>query len=116
MRKTLLVACLATVLSATLSAAELQGIVVDWSCAKDMVQNGREKTLRENRGCSLMKDYTRSAYGLITEDKKFYRLDDPGNQHILELLRNTPDKDNLKVVVDGDITGNTIKVNYLSML
>lgn len=116
MHKTLRMVCLAAALSGSISAAELQGTVVDWACAKDMAQNGREKTLRDNRACSLMKDYNRPSYGLITQDKKFYKLDDPGNQHILELLKNTPDKDNLKVVVNGDISGDTIKVNYISML
>ena len=63
-----------------------------------------------------MKNFKRAAYGLITDDKKFYRLDDPGNQHILELLANTPDKDNLKVVVSGYIQRNTIKVSNITML
>ena len=63
-----------------------------------------------------MKNYKRAAYGLITDDKKLYRLDDAGNQHILQLLENTPDKDNLKVVVSGDIQGNTIKLSNITML
>jgi hypothetical protein len=64
-----------------------------------------------------MKNFKRTAYGLITDDKKFYRLDDePDNQHILQLLANTPDKDNLKVVVTGDIQGKTMKVSNITML
>ncbi len=97
-------------------AAEIQGVVSDWNCAQAMVRNGRESVLRQNRSCSLMKNFKRGAYGLITESKQFYRLDDPGNRHILQLLSNTPDKDNLKVVVSGDIEGNTIKVANISML
>ncbi len=97
-------------------AAEMQGVVADWSCVQSMVRNGREKVLKQNRSCSLMNNYTRSSYGLITDDKKFYRLEDPGNQRILLLLKNTPDKDNLKVVVTGDVQGDTIKVSRLSML
>lgn len=96
--------------------AEIQGVVTDWNCTQAMVQNGRENTLRRNRSCSLMKNFERSAYGLITQGKQFYRLEDPGNQHVLQLLRNTPDKDNLKVVVSGDIQGNTIKVANMSIL
>lgn len=107
---------LALLLACGIQAAELQGVIADWNCTRAMVQNGREKTLRRNRSCSLMKNYTRSSYGLITDDKKFYRLEDPDNQHILELLRNTPDKDNLKVVVTGDVQGNTIKVTGITML
>jgi hypothetical protein len=97
-------------------ATELQGVVVDWNCVKPMVRYGREKALRNNRGCSLMKNYDRAAYGLITDAKKFYRLEDPGNAKVKELLKNTPDKDNLKVVVNGDIVGETLKVGTISFL
>ena len=97
-------------------AAEIQGVIADWNCAESMVRNGREKTLKQNHACSLMKNYTRSSYALITDDKKFYRLEDPGNQRILELLKNTPGKDNLRVVATGDVDGNTIKITNLSML
>lgn len=99
-----------------LHAAELQGVVVDWNCAKAMVQNDRGKVLQQQRSCSLMKNYKRAAYGLITDDKKFYRLDDQNNEHILRLLRDTPDKDNLKVVVTGDLDGNTLKVVTATIL
>ena len=116
MLRTLSVFLLTLGISGALSGAKLQGLVVDWKCAKQMVQNGREKTFKDNRRCSLMKNYRRPAYGLLTDDKKFYRLDDPGNQHILQLLRNTPDKDNLKVVVTGDIDGDTIRVTNITML
>jgi hypothetical protein len=115
MRK-MLWAGLLLVMAATSRAAEIQGVVADWNCTENMVRMGREKTLRQNRACSLMKDFKRAAYGLITDDKKFYKLDDPGNQRIIELLANTPDKDNLKVVVSGDIQGNSIKVSNITML
>lgn len=103
-------------MAAVLPGAELQGLVVDWKCAKHIVRDGREKTFRNDRSCRLMKDYQRPNYGLITDDKKFYRLDDPGNHRILELLRNTHDKDNLKVVVTGEIDGDTVKVANITML
>ena len=103
-------------LSVAGAAAEIQGLIADWNCVKSMVENGREKTLLENRGCSLMKDYNRTAYGLITDDNQYYKLDDPGNRHVLQLLRNSPNKDNLKVIVRGDIDGNTIKVRDMSIL
>ncbi len=116
MRNALLMVCFALAGAAVIPAAELQGVVVDWNCVKPMVKDGREKTLRNNPSCSLMRDYKRAAYGLITEDKSFYRLDDPGNQRILQLLKGNPEKDNLKVVVTGDINGDAIKVVDISML
>lgn len=100
-----------------MSADQIQGVVADWNCVKPMVRNGREKTLRDNRSCSMLKkNYQRSAYGLITDDKKFYRFDESGNDKILQLLKDTHDRDNLKVVVSGDITGNTIKIVTISEL
>lgn len=116
MRKTVFALFLFGMISSMLPAAELQGLVVDWKCAKRIVQDGREKTLRNDRSCRLMGDYSRPSYGLITDDKKFYRLDEPGNRRILELLQNTPDKDNLKVVVTGEIDGDVIKVTNITML
>lgn len=94
----------------------MQGVIADWNCVKDMVQNGREKTLQHNRGCSLAKKWKRGGYGLITDGKQYYRLEDPGNRHVLQLLGNSSDKDNLRVLVRGDIQGNTIKVSDMSIL
>ncbi len=100
----------------TLPAAEIQGVIADWNCTKAMVRNGREKTLERNRSCSLMKNYDRAAYGLITGDNKFYQLDEEGNKKARLLLKDTPGKDNLKVVVTGEIQGNTIKVSDMTLL
>jgi hypothetical protein len=103
-------------LAASAPAADLQGVIADWNCAQEMVQKGRLQTLKDNRSCSMMKDYNRSAYALITQDKKYYRLDDNGNRLARELLANTPDKDNLKVIVRGEIDAGTVKVTNMSEL
>ena len=116
MLRKLLTACMALGLAASMSASELQGVIADWECVKPMVKNGREQTLQRQRNCSMMKNWNRKAYGLITIDKKFYRLDDSGTGKIRQLLDNSPDKDNLKVVVTGDVQGGTIKVSNISML
>jgi hypothetical protein len=109
--------CLILGASGLMDAAQLQGVVVDWACVKPMVRDGRENVLRNNRNCSLMKNnYNRGAYGLITEDKQYYRLEDPGNIKIKQLLKDTPDKDNLRVVVSGDVQGGIIKVLTISEL
>ena len=99
-----------------LSAAELQGYLADWNCVKKIVKNGAEQTFKNDKSCSLQDNYKRRAYGLITDDKKFYRLDEAGNKHALELLPNSPTKDNLHVVVTGDVNGDLIKVTEMSIL
>ncbi len=116
MQKTVCLALLALGFAGLACGGDIQGVVADWNCVKPMVRNGREKALKDNRSCSLMKNYSRSAYGLITDDKKFYRLDDAGIARVKELLKNTPDKDNLKVIITGDVEGGLLKVSNISLL
>jgi hypothetical protein len=63
-----------------------------------------------------VKNPGRNEYGLITDDKKFYRLDKTGSDQARELLGNSHDRDNLKVLVRGDVDGNTVKVQSMSIL
>jgi hypothetical protein len=63
-----------------------------------------------------MKSYSREVYGLITDDKHYYKLDDAGRNWALKLLKDTTDKDNLRVIVDGDVQGDTIHVTNMSEL
>jgi hypothetical protein len=109
---------LCIVLMAALDArgAEFQGVLADWQCVKAMVDNGRERTLRENKSCSLGNNYSRSTYGLITGGKKFYRLDDAGRDWALRLLKDTHDKDDLHVIVTGTLDGEVIHVTNMSEL
>ncbi len=116
MRRLMWLCGLILVLAFAAGAADIQGTIVDWNCAQDMAHHGRATVLKQKSSCSLTKNYTRDAYGLITDQHKVYQLNDPGNQRILELLKNTPDKDNLKVVVSGDVQDGAIKVNNISML
>jgi hypothetical protein len=116
MPKLLLALCLSFLLVTICSGAELQGVLADWNCTQDMVRAGRAKVLKERRSCSLVRNYRRSAYGLITDDKKFYKIDPQSNARVIEILSNSPNKDNLKVVVSGDLQGNTLKINTISIL
>jgi hypothetical protein len=99
-----------------LSGAGIQGVVIDRNCGEDIVKHGRQIILKQRRDCSLRKHYLRDGYGVVTDDQKFYRFDDAGNKKALELLKNIPDRDNLKVIISGDIDGDTIKVGRMSLL
>lgn len=116
MTKTLLLILFVTGVSFVAQAAEIQGVIADWNCTERMVRDGREQVLRQDRNCSLAKNSNRSAYGLITDDKKFYKLDDAGNKQARELLNNSHDKNNLKVITRGELEGNTVKVETMSIL
>jgi len=116
MQRMLVTIAMAGALLSSAEAADFQGLLTDWNCTANMVRQGREKTLRDHRNCSLANNYSRSAYGLITDSKNYYKLDDNGRRLALDLLKNSPNKDNLKVVVSGDVQGGTIQVRTMSIL
>jgi hypothetical protein len=116
MKRAILLAVIPLAFLRSAGAAEVQGVLADWRCTEKMVKDGRAKTLKQDASCSLVKNPGRSEYGLITEDKKFYRLDKAGNDQARELLGNSHDKDNLRVIVQGDLSGNTLKVQTMSIL
>jgi hypothetical protein len=116
MRGLFLICLLGLLTGAAASADEIQGVITDWRCTENMVRNGREKTLQQDRSCSLARNPDRAEYGLITDDNKFYRLDAEGNKKVRTLLHNSPNKDNLRVILTGDVQGNLIKVTYASLL
>jgi hypothetical protein len=116
MYRLLFAGLLSFVISGTASAIDLQGMLTDWNCTEQMVRQGREKVLKKRRSCSLAANPRRAAYGLITDEKKFYKLDPHDNDRIIEVLSNSPNKDNLKVVISGDLNGNTVKIDTISIL
>lgn len=116
MRKLVASVCLIVGAVSAASAAKIQGLLVAQSCVQDIVKNGRDATLQQKPGCSLRKNYVRPAYALVTDDKRYFTFDPYGNKKAMQLIKGTPDRDNLKVVVTGDVTGNTIKVKYMTIL
>jgi hypothetical protein len=116
MRRFVVKASLVALLTTVSFGAELQGVLTDWDCTQDMVRYGREQTLRKRRNCSLAQNFHRSAYGLITDSKKFYKIDPQSNDRVLQILSDSPNKDNLRVVISGDVNGNTLKINTISEL
>lgn len=111
-----MLALLALGTAASTAAAELQGVLVAWDCAQRMAQNGRQKTLKQEHSCSLAAKYDRAAYGLITGDNAYYRLDGDGTKLARTLLKDSPGKDNLFVIVRGTVEGNAIDVKGMTEL
>jgi hypothetical protein len=99
-----------------IQAAQIQGHLADWNCVKDIVKNGEEKAFHRNKNCSLQRDYKRPAYGVITDDKKFYRLDQTGTNYALRLLPGSSRRDSMEVIIDGEVSGDVIKVKTMSLL
>lgn len=116
MRTTLSAICLFFGAVCLAHGAEVQGVVIDRNCADDILKHGRQIISKQRRDCSLRRHYRRDGYGIVTDDQKFYKFNDAGNKKAIQLLKNVPDKDNLKVIVSGDIDGDTIKVDLMSLL
>lgn len=116
MTKSVVAVCVTFSFASLVYGAEVQGVVIDRDCAQDILKYGRQVIVKKRRECSLMKDYVRSGYGIVTDARKFLRFDNAGNRRVVELLRNTSERDNLKVIVTGDIDGDTIKVTEMSLL
>ena len=57
----------------------------------------------------------RSGYGIIAADGSFLKFDEAGNARFARLLKDTKNKDHLRVTVDGDRAGDSIKVKSLSL-
>lgn len=115
MLRLIIAGCLAVV-TVPASAAEIQGYLADWQCVQQIVKNGADKTFKNDKNCSLQKNYSRAAYGVITDDKQYFRLDDAGNQQAKQLLANSPSKDQVHVIITGDLSGDLIKVKEMSIL
>lgn len=116
MKKWMTIAILSISIPYSAAAMDVQGVLADWVCVKSMVQNGREKTLKQNSTCSLNPNYSRQAYGIITDDNHYYKLDDAGRGWALKLLKDSPSKNNLKVIATGDVQGDTLHVTNMSEL
>lgn len=57
----------------------------------------------------------KSGFGIYTPDGKFLKFDAKGNEEVMDALKKTDKKDNLKVNVKGEQSGDTIKVESLSL-
>lgn len=57
----------------------------------------------------------KSGFGIYTSDGKFLKFDSKGNKEFSEALQKTDKKDHLRVNVKGEQSGDTIKVDSLSL-
>jgi hypothetical protein len=84
--------------------------VVDVNCSKKVAANPDSHT----RDCTLK--CAASGFGIVTSDQNFLKFDAAGNEKILEALKASDKKDHLRVTVDGDVQGDTLKVTSLKLL
>jgi hypothetical protein len=84
--------------------------VVDVSCSKKVAADADAHT----RDCALM--CQKSGFGILTADKKFLKFDEEGNAKVLEQLKSSDKKDHLRVNVNGDVDGDTLRVESVKLL
>jgi hypothetical protein len=84
--------------------------VIDVMCSKKAAANPDAHT----RACALQ--CQKSGFGIITADGKFLKFDPEGNAKITEALKSSKKADHLRVNVNGDVEGDTLKVASVELL
>ena len=108
---------LTAVLGGVAHAAEVQGILLDRMCSTKIVADKDQKAAQNHtRECALMSDCVEAGYGVFTADGKFLTFDQAGNQKAEQALKASKKKDNIKVQVTGDQSGDTLKVTAIKIL
>ena len=65
------------------AAAEVKGALLDVACSTDTLKDGYRGALAHERECALMTPCVKSGYGVVTEDGKFIKFDQAGNDKTL---------------------------------
>jgi len=84
--------------------------VVDVNCSTKVSADPDSHT----RACALKCE--KSGFGIVTQDKHFLKFDAEGNSKIEEALKASDKKDHLRVDVNGDVQGDTLKVTSIKLL
>lgn len=103
MKKFAITFCLA---AASAFAGTWSGTVVDVMCKGKDVAN-------HTKDCAL--SCSKSGYGLVTSDGRFYKFDESGNSKALAVLKKTSKEKDLRATVNGTMDGDVIKVESIQM-
>ncbi len=84
--------------------------VVDVNCSKKAAADPDAHT----RDCALK--CAASGFGILTKDQQFLKFDADGNAKMIDALKASNKKDHLRVDVDGELQGDTLKVSSIKLL
>ena len=101
--------------AAAAAGAQVQGILMDKMCSMKAAKEGQTAAISHTTKCALEPPCQGSGFGVFTADNKFITLDSAGNAKALAALKATKKTENLKVTVNGDVQGDTIKVTDLKL-
>jgi hypothetical protein len=113
----LVIAALAASFASMAFAAEVQGILLDKMCSGKIVKaNDQAAAKQHSRDCALMEDCVKEGYGVLTADGTFINIDPAGKDIVVQALKASTKKDDLRVQVAGELTGDTIKIVSIKIL
>jgi hypothetical protein len=84
--------------------------LVDTNCSPKVADNPDAHT----RACALK--CAAAGYGIFTPEHKYLKFDAEGNKQITAALKASEKKDHLRVNVEGDVQGDTLKVTSVKLL
>jgi hypothetical protein len=95
--------------------ASVSGVLIDQACGTKMLADADpEKSASAHpKSCATADACAASGYAVIS-GKDMIKFDDNGNKLAKDFLAKTDKTDNLRVVVQGVRTGNTIAVTSIS--
>ena len=112
----LALAALTASLFAPLSAESIDGYLVDKQCSAKIIEGGAAAGKAHTKECLLSDACKASGYGVVTEDGKFIKFDPNGDKLVQNLMDVLRDKDDLKVNVQGPLSGDRIVVKALQKI
>jgi len=77
--------------------------VVDVNCSQKTAPDPDSPTRASALKCEA------SGFGILTKDNRFLKFDAQGNYNIVEALKASDKKDHLRVNLNGDVQGGTLK-------
>ena len=114
MKKLVLILFAAVSLSAFAADTTVKGYLVDLACAKE---DGSKADFgaKHTKGCLQMPDCEKSGYGVLTDDKKVIRFDKAGNEEAKKFIAALTQKKDIKVAVNGAVTGDNMTVSKIAL-
>lgn len=94
----------------------LNGYLVDISCATERSKELATLGVVHTKQCLQMPACVRSGYGLLTDDRKVIRFDQPGNEKVMMLVANAEQKSDFRIKVSGLLDGDSLQVRDVQLL
>lgn len=114
MKKVLVILLAAMAISVFAADATVKGYLVDMNCARE---EGSKPDFgaKHTRDCLQMPDCVNSGYGILTEDKRILKFDKAGNERAQRFIADLKKDKDIRVIVTGRVTGNSMTVSKIEL-